>query len=151
MDHNSAFALGLLTHLVEPSEVDGTVKSLVETGKPAVKYAGKPADSEHPVAVFASQFFSNENMDILLSGGVPEGFDAEDRNVIRQVKSLRFAAPIAVKMAADLLNDAVNTGDDLQAGLALELERLETIFATADAHEGLSALIEGRRPQYSNS
>ena len=90
-------------------------------------------------------------MDILLSGGVPEGFDAEDKNVSRQVKSLRFAAPIAVRMAADLLNDAVNTGDDLQAGLALELERLGTIFATADAHEGLSALIEGRRPQYSNS
>ena len=151
MDHNSAFALGLLTHLVEPSEVDATVNTLAETGKPAVKYTGMPADTEHPVATFASQFFSDENMNILLSGGVPEGFDPEDRNVSRQVKSLRFAAPIAVNMAADLLNDAVNTGDDLQAGLALELERLHTIFATADAHEGLSALIEGRRPKYSNN
>ncbi len=151
MDHNTAFALGLLTHLVEPSEVDATVNNIAETGKPAVKYAGKPTDSEHPVAAFAKQFFSDENMDILLSGGVPEGFDSEDKNVSRQVKSLRFAAPIALKMAADLLNDAVNTGDDLQSGLALELARLDTIFATNDAYEGLSALIEGRRPKYSNN
>ena len=33
--------------------------------------------------------------------------------------------------------------------LALELERLSTIFGTADALEGLSALIEGRRAVYS--
>jgi 1,4-dihydroxy-2-naphthoyl-CoA synthase len=108
-------------------------------------------DENHPVAQFSNAFYSNENMATLLSGSCPEDFDAEDRNVSRQMKSLRFAAPMAVKMAADLLNDAVNTGDDLQAGLTLELERLERIFATTDAHEGLSALIEGRRPKYSNN
>ena len=53
-------------------------------------------------------------------------------------------------MANELLNDAVSTGQDLEAGLALELERLEGIFSTADALEGLSALIEGRRPTYTN-
>jgi hypothetical protein len=101
------------------------------------------------VAQFASAFYSDENMETLLSGGCPDGFDAEDRNVSHQLKSLKFAAPIAVRMASKLLDDAVATGDDLDAGLALELERLSTIFGTADALEGLSALIEGRRAVYS--
>jgi hypothetical protein len=54
-------------------------------------------------------------------------------------------------MASELLDGAVETGGDLNAGLALELSSLEDIFSTADALEGLSALIEGRRPSYTNS
>jgi enoyl-CoA hydratase/carnithine racemase len=71
--------------------------------------------------------------------------------VSRQLKSLSRTAPIALSMASDLLNDAVLTGDNLQQGLALELERLDDIFASSDALEGLSALIQGRRPNYTNS
>ena len=71
--------------------------------------------------------------------------------VSRQLKSLSRTAPIALSMASDLLNDAVVTEDNLQQGLALELERLGDIFASSDALEGLSALIQGRRPNYTNS
>ena len=71
--------------------------------------------------------------------------------VSRQLKSLSRTAPIALSMASDLLNDAVLTGDNLQQGLALELERLDDIFASTDALEGLSALIQGRRPNYTNN
>ncbi len=149
VDHNTAAALGLLTNLVEPAEVAATVAALGVAGKPDNKYPGAPADPQHPVAQFASAFYSDDNMETLLAGGCPDGFDAEDRNVSRQLKSLKFAAPIAVRMASELLDDAVATGDDLNAGLALELERLSTIFGTADALEGLSALIEGRRAVYS--
>ncbi len=148
VDHNTAAALGLLTHLVEPAEVAATIAALGDAGKPDNKYPGVPANPEHPVAQFASAFYSDDNMETLLSGGCPDGFNAEDRNVSRQLKSLKFAAPIAVRMASELLDDAVATGDDLDAGLALELERLSTIFGTADALEGLSALIEGRRAVY---
>ena len=42
------------------------------------------------------------------------------------------------------------TGDDLDSGLRIELAELDTIFASKDALEGLSALIEGRRPKYIN-
>ena len=71
--------------------------------------------------------------------------------VSRQLKSLSRTAPIALSMASDLLNDAVLTGENLQQGLALELERLGDIFASTDAFEGLSALIQGRRPNYTNN
>jgi hypothetical protein len=90
-------------------------------------------------------------MSSLMSGEVPDGFDIADKAASRQLKSLSRAAPIALSMANDLLDGAVATGADLDVGLALELASLEAIFGTADALEGLSALIEGRRPGYINA
>ena len=150
VDCKTAHALGILTHLVDPAEVAGTVDQISSDGKPANKYPGTPQDSQHPVAAFSSSFYSNENMSTLLSGSCPDGFDVEDRNVSRQLKSLSRTAPIALRLASELLDSAVATGDDLDAGLALELSNLEDIFGTSDALEGLSALIEGRRPTYTN-
>ena len=151
VDSKTADALGILTHLVEPAEVGETVESISASGKPANKYPGTPRDTGHPVAAFANAFYSDGNISGLLNGSCPDGFDAEDRNVGRQLKSLSRVAPIALRMANELLDGAVETGDDLDAGLALELSNLDDIFGTADALEGLSALIEGRRPTYTNS
>ena len=149
MDAGAARALGLITHLVDASEVTGTVRGISSTGKPEVKYPGSPSDPSHPVAAMSKAFYSDSNMASLLSGQVPEGFDPEDRNVARQLKSLSRAAPVSVRIASDLLDKALVT--DLESGLQLELDALEEIFATKDAREGLSALVEGRRPEYVGS
>ena len=151
LDAGSAAALGLLTHLVEASDVASTVDELVESGKPTDKYPAAPADSTHPTAAFALAFYSNENMATLAAGECPEGFDAADKMVSRQLKSLSRTAPIALALASELLDGAVETGDDLDAGLALELAGLTELFGSADALEGLSALIESRRPTYQNT
>jgi enoyl-CoA hydratase/carnithine racemase len=151
LDAGSAAALGLLTHLVEVSDVASTVDELVESGKPTDKYPAAPTDSTHPTAAFALAFYSNENMATLAAGECPEGFDAADKMVSRQLKSLSRTAPIALALASELLDGAVETGADLDAGLALELARLTELFGTADALEGLSALIESRRPTYQNA
>ena len=151
LDAGSAASLGLLTHLVDPSEVEQTVSGISASGKPSNKYPASPADSSHPAATFALEFYNDANMESLAAGNCPEGFDPEDKMVSRQLKSLSRTAPIALSMASDLLNDAVLTGDNLEQGLALELERLEDIFASSDALEGLSALIQGRRPNYTNN
>ena len=151
LDAGSAAALGLLTHLVEVSDVASTVDELVESGKPTDKYPAAPTDSTHPAATFALAFYSNENMATLAAGECPEGFDASDKMVSRQLKSLSRTAPIALALASELLDGAVETGDDLDAGLALELAGLTELFGTADALEGLSALIESRRPTYQNA
>ena len=148
LDAASAEALGLLTHLVEPSQVEATVISIASAGKPGQKYPGQPAAPGNPTVAFASSFYSEDNMSSLLSGDVPEGFETDDKVVSRQLKSLSRAAPIALSMASDLLDSAA--GSDLESGLERELEGLEAIFGTTDALEGLSALIEGRRPSYSN-
>ena len=148
LDAASAEALGLLTHLVEPSQVEATVALIASVGKPGQKYPGRPADLENSTVAFAKSFYSEGNMPSLLSGGVPDGFEVDDKVVSRQLKSLSRAAPIALSMASALLDSA--SGSDLESGLGRELGGLEAIFGTADALEGLSALIEGRRPSYSN-
>ena len=149
LDAESAKALGLLTHLVDPSAVETTVSAIAAQGKPGEKYPSKPADSEHSVVSFATSFYSDKNIVSLLSGRVPEGFDSEDKVVSRQLKSLTRTAPIALSMARDLLDTA--TRSDLNSGLESELQGLDSIFSTDDALEGLSALIEGRRPEYSGA
>ena len=149
LDAVSAEALGLLTHLVGPSQVEATVVSIASEGKPENKYPGHPANSENATVAFATSFYSDGNISSLMSGEIPGGFDIADKVVSRQLKSLSRAAPIALSMANDLLNAA--TDSNLKAGLESELEGLERIFGTADALEGLSALIEGRRPYYTNS
>ena len=149
LDAATAEAFGLLTHLVEPWEVADTVTSIASTGKPEDKYPGCPPSYENLTVAFATSFYSDRNMSLLMSGEVSDGFDVADKLVSRQLKSLSRAAPIALSMANDLLNAAA--GSDLKAGLEDELGGLEGIFETADALEGLSALIEGRRPSYTNS
>ena len=149
MDSNTAADLGLVTHLVDISEVDSTIQSIATMGKPSNKYPGKPSNPDSKVAMFAEAFYSDANLESVLSGNCPDGFDGEDRNVSRQIKSLSRTAPIALAMASDLINIVSET--DLAEGLAKELENLEKIFSTEDALEGLSALIEGRKPTYQNS
>ena len=80
---------------------------------------------------------------------MPSGFDEHDPLVIRQIKQLSRTAPIALKMAEKLIEATSDT--NLYDGLSMELSQLHEIFVTSDALEGLSALIEGRRPTYSNS
>jgi len=146
IDAGTANALGLVTHLVDASEVTATVRALSNQGKPENKYPGSPSDQSHPVAQMSRAFFSNENMKALLSGEVPEGFDPEEKNVARQMKSLSRAAPVALGLSSELLDKAMVT--DLAAGLQSELDSLDRIFSTKDALEGLSALVEGKRPNY---
>jgi len=148
MDARTASALGLLTHLVESSGVPNTVSGLASAGKPSERYPGRPADTSDPVATFASAFYADANMAAIASGDAPPGFEADDPHVARQLKSLSRTAPLALQAASALLDQAVATGEDLEAGLQLELDGLEGIFGTTDALEGLSALIEGRRPDY---
>jgi enoyl-CoA hydratase/carnithine racemase len=88
-------------------------------------------------------------MPMIMAGTCPDGFDAEDKNIARQMKSLSRTAPIALKMASDLIDATAST--PLADGLQMELDRLTDIFSTKDSLEGLSALIEGRKPGYTNS
>ena len=130
-------------------EVENTSSTCeVETGKPENKYPGAPANPESSVVKFAEAFYTDVNMPALIGGGCPENFDSDDKTVSRQLKSLSYTAPIGLKMASDLIDATATT--DLATGLDMELEGLHTIFSTKDALEGLSALIENRRPTYVN-
>lgn len=148
MNAQTAKDLGLITHLVDVASVDSCVVTIASEGKPANKYPGQPSNPNSKVAQFASSFYSDANMPSLMNGTCPEGFEAEDKTVLRQIKSLSFTAPIGLKMASDLINATAST--TLSDGLKMELDGLDTIFSTKDALEGLSALIENRRATYNN-
>ena len=149
MNAQTAYDIGLLTHLVDLAEVEQATSSCIHTGKPAEKYPGRPNNRESPVVKFATDFYSDSNLATLLSGGCPEGYDAEDKTISRQLKNLKYTAPIALSMASELIDITANT--TLEQGLNSELAKLTDIFSTRDALEGLSALIEGRRATYNNS
>jgi len=149
MNSQIAYDIGLLTHLVDLSEVDAAVTQCSSSGKPANKYPGKPSNNASPVVKFASDFYSDNNLSILLSGGCPEGYDEAEKTISRQLKNLKYTAPIALSMASELIDITSNTS--LSEGLDSELSKLTDIFSTKDALEGLSALIEGRRPTYNNN
>ena len=149
MNAQTAYDIGLLTHLVDLAEVEQATSSCIHTGKPAEKYPGRPNNRESSVVKFATDFYSDSNLATLLSGGCPEGYDAEDKTISRQLKNLKYTAPIALSMASELIDITANT--TLEQGLNSELAKLTDIFSTRDALEGLSALIEGRRATYNNS
>ena len=149
MNAQMAYDIGLLTHLVDLAEVGQARNSCIKAGKPAQKYPGKPTNPDSSVVKFASNFYSDANLTTLLSGGCPEGYDAEDKSISRQLKNLKYTAPIALSMASELIDITAST--TLEQGLDSELAKLTDIFSTRDALEGLSALIEGRRATYNNS
>ena len=122
---------------------------VLRKAKPSNKYQGQPNNSESSVVKFATDFYSDANLPVLLSGGCPEGYDIEDKTISRQLKNLKYTAPIALSMASELIDITANT--TLSEGLESELSKLTDIFSTRDALEGLSALIEGRRATYNNS
>jgi len=137
--------LGLITHLVEPADVEKTIEIISNQGKPANKYTGAPKRTSEAVQA-AIEFYSDDNMNSIMTGQIPEG--SLEGYASRQIKQISRTAPIALRMASDLIDVAAST--NLEEGLAAELQHLEDIFATKDAYEGLSSLIQGRRPNYNN-
>ncbi|MBA45666.1 MAG: 3-hydroxyacyl-CoA dehydrogenase [Euryarchaeota archaeon] len=137
--------LGLITHLVEPADVDKTIDLISKHGKPSNKYFGAPVRMSEAVQA-AIEFYSDENMNSIMTGKIPDGISNDFAT--RQIKQISRTAPIALKMASELIDVAAST--PLEDGLAAELQNLEDIFATKDAYEGLSSLIQGRRPNYNN-
>ena len=151
LDSKVASALGIITHLIDSAAINETVVTLSKAGKPQNKYPCQPKNIEHPISKFATEFYKDENMEEIMSGKIPKNFNGDEKLASRQIKSLGFTAPIALGIANELLNQAIETGEDLDAGLNKELSNLNKIFESEDALEGLSALIEGRRPSYTNS
>ncbi|HJM45279.1 MAG TPA: enoyl-CoA hydratase/isomerase family protein, partial [Candidatus Poseidoniaceae archaeon] len=139
--------LGIIDEFSSETELEQTILKLAGREYNETKFRGKPNEVTDEIETIM-RFYGDNALSEILSGHTPVGFDAENEFVVRQFKSLSRAAPIAVIMASQLINESLKT--NLDAGLQLELDRLENIFSTSDALEGLSALIESRRPTYQN-
>ncbi len=131
--------LGLLARLVNPAEVDQAIGDLVSQGVP-----DKNRPRELPAAEQAlAQLFAGDNAGRLLAGQALQGADAD--LAAKTAKKIGHKAPLALKTANEIIDRQV--GQPMAAAVEIELARLNEIFATADALEGLTSL--GRkRPEY---
>ena len=152
LNAETAYAFGLVTHLVDQNYVAKTISDIITGGKPKNKFRHEPIDNANKNVIFAKKYYSDDNIKQILDGNKPNSIQGLDENMIlRQMKSISYTAPIALEIAADLLEIANSENISLTDGLSQELSNLERIFSTKDAYEGLSSLIEGRRPSYTNS
>jgi enoyl-CoA hydratase/3-hydroxyacyl-CoA dehydrogenase len=131
--------LGIITRLVAPAEAASAINELVSAGKPD-KYRQREIPEQFKVL---AQMGSSENADRLLNGQPPEGVPAE--LAAKTAKFVSYKAPLALKIASEIIDEQV--GKSIADAVEIELGRLNEIFSTADALEGLSSL--GRKkPEY---
>lgn len=134
-----AYELGVVTKLVEPAEVNAAIKSIVSEGKPD-KY--RKREIPEKFKVFA-QMCSKANVEKLLSGKAPEGVPAD--LAAKTLKTVGFKAPLALKVSNEIIDQQV--GKSIPDAVEIELGRLEEIFSTEDALEGLST-VGRKRPEF---
>ena len=134
-----AQAMGIVTRLVAPAEVQTAIAQLISEGKPD-KY--QPTQLPEKFKTLA-QVCNSENAERLLAGKLPEG--VPDEIATKTAKFIGYKAPLALKIANEIIDEQV--GKSMAEAVEVELGRLTDIFSTADALEGLSSL--GRkRPEF---
>lgn len=134
-----AHALGIVQKLVAPGEMPDAVAAMIDAGKPD-KYAPREIPEKFKPRVLMG---SRENVDRLLAGKPPEG--VEDSLAQKTAKIVGFKAPLALKAADEIIDR--QTGVPIPEAVEIELSKLQEIFASADALEGLTAMGR-RRPEY---
>jgi enoyl-CoA hydratase/3-hydroxyacyl-CoA dehydrogenase len=134
-----ALALGIVTKLVESAGVDAAIQSLAVAGKPD-KF--RTRDIPEKFKAFAA-LFGPGSVATLLSGKIPTGANAELAGKV--VKTLGYKAPLALRIADEIADQQAPL--PMRAAVEIELGRLQDIFSTADALEGLSSAGR-RRPEF---
>ena len=87
-----------------------------------------------------SELYSNNNFKQIINGDYSNGH-IEQQEVARIGKTMSFKAPIAMKIAEDLINE--------NKGPQSELDKLTTIFSSNDAMLGLTSI--GKKVEYSGT
>ena len=134
-----AHALGIVNRLVAPAEVDAAIRALVAEGLPDKVRRRDIPEKFKPLAAMGS----DANVDRLLAGNPPQG--VEEALAAKTTKVIGYKAPLALKIANEIIDRQVDK--PMRDAVEIELGRLQEIFSTADALEGLTAM--GRKkPEY---
>lgn len=141
IDAKTAAEIGLIDEVVPFAELDAACAKLAERGRMPERNAPSAPPSDKWQALW--DFFSNYTVDQIVSGEAPT---QGDKMLERAVKTMGFKSPQALAAAERMLNST--TERDLDYGLDAELDSLKDIFLHPDAVEGMSALLEGRRPAF---
>lgn len=139
----AAHALGLVDHVVAAKDVVTFALAAAAGEAPPAT----PADGTHAIATLAQRLLADGTAAGWLDGTRDVSGDDEAALIAKLVAR---KAPIAARIAAELI-DLAELGGDVTAGLAAEADRLMDVFASADAREGITAVLERRRPTFTGS
>jgi len=135
-----AHALGVVTVLTTPADVPRALTAMIG-GEKVEKYRSRDLPGQFSEV---AKTCDPENVEKLLSGQPLSGVSPE--LAARTAKTVGFKGPIALKMANEIID--LQAALTIAEGVELELGRLEAVFSTADALEGLSSTLEKRRPSF---
>jgi enoyl-CoA hydratase/3-hydroxyacyl-CoA dehydrogenase len=140
LDAKSAESIGLIEYIFTQDEIDRKISELISSGnmiKKSLKMKTEIPEKFQKI----KDYFSDENIQSILTGD-------KDLNEHGQKisKTISYKAPIAIKLANDLIDQGNNL--ELSKGLELELNNLSKIFSTQDALEGLNSIIKRQRPNF---
>lgn len=122
--------VGIITKLVDITEVDKAIKQIIEKGK-FDKYADRELPDKYEKI---KKVFNKKNVLKLLNGEIPDGIDKEFAEKV--VKILSNKAPIALKMANEIIDEQMKVSID--EAIEIEIEHNTEIFNTKDALLGLT-------------
>lgn len=128
--------IGFAGYYVPSAEAAAFARELARKGGLPDKFAPKTVP---PAWEALAKAFSGKGV------APAEGSDMNDEKVSRAFKAISRCAPLALEMAAKLIDEGL--AGTLDAGLEGELTHMQAAFATADAMEGLTAL-GVRKPEY---
>jgi enoyl-CoA hydratase/3-hydroxyacyl-CoA dehydrogenase len=126
-----AEAMGLIDLVVPYESLDAAITKTIANGTARTAPARAIPESHKDLA----DLFDRHDADTLRKGGVDTKGDARLAKAVKRVGS---KAPIALRLAAELIDRGTDL--PLDEGLRLELSHLHEIFATRDAYEGLSSV-----------
>ncbi len=138
VDAVTALTMGLVDDVVRTEQIGERILQIHKGGK-------RPAQAEPDLDEWLTQvqeLFEGADLERLLKGAVGHA----DPSVAKAAGKVRHKAPIACRMADRMIREGAERG--VEHGLEMELSHLKEIFSTDDAHEGLSALVQGRRPTF---
>ena len=130
-----AAAIGLIDAVVPYEELDAAIAAAVAAGPVVDREAARMPASHQAIA----EYFDRSDIAALREPGETTH---DDPRIAKAATRIGAKAPIAVRIAADLIDQGLDL--PLADGLRLELSHLREIFSTKDAYEGLSSL--GKKP-----
>ena len=89
------------------------------------------------------RLFSEDKLDLLMTGKFANSSEAIE---VQMSKRVSYKAPIALRLANKIIEDGFTVS--LEQGIQMELAFLPEIFSTKDAYEGLTSILQKKRPVY---
>ncbi|HLD35301.1 MAG TPA: 3-hydroxyacyl-CoA dehydrogenase NAD-binding domain-containing protein [Planctomycetota bacterium] len=130
-----------LAEFVSISNLNAQIKEIVKSPDPKARMLKTIMSSAQTEKIRA--LFSDAKLDSLMLGKLANSSDAIEAQMSKKVS---FKAPIALRLANKIMEDGFTVS--LEQGIQIELAYLSDIFSTKDAYEGLTSILQKKRPIY---